>query len=376
MGTISMDGYTSGVQLEYDRMKEVKAFDDTKTGVKGLVDSGAKELPKMFIRPCHELEEELKTPCVKLQVPVINLEGIGNKNGYEEIVKQVLDASEKWGFFQVVNHGISMEVLNNMLQGIRMFHEQNAEVKKKFYTRERGKRVLYSSNYDLYFSRFANWRDTLSVNNTNSGHLDPKELPEICRDVMLEYSNQVLNLSDVLLELISVALGLKPNYLKETECTKGWAAVFHYYPACPAPDLTLGASKHTDPSFLTILLQDQIGGLQVLHQNQWVDVQPIPGALVVNIGDILQIMSNDKIKSVYHRVRANQVGPRVSAAFFFKGLLSSPRLYGPIKELISEDNPAIYREFTLSAFQTHFFSRPLDEPPFEYYKLQNHGDEE
>lgn len=90
----------------------------------------------------------------------------------------------------------------------------------------------------------------------------------------------------------------------------------------------------------------------------------------------MQIMSNDKIKSVYHRVRANQVGPRVSAAFFFEGLLSSPRLYGPIKELISEDNPAIYREFTLSAFQTHLFSRPLDEPPFEYYKLQNHGDEE
>lgn len=180
-----MDGYTGGIQPEYDRMKEVKAFDDTKTGVKGLVDSGAKELPKMFIRPCHELEEELKTPSVKLQVQVINLEGIGNKNGYEEIVKQVLDASEKWGFFQVVNHGISMEVLNNMLQGIRMFHEQDAELKKKFYTRERGKRVLYSSNYDLYFSRFANWRDTLSVNNTNSSHLDPKELPEICRYLVI-----------------------------------------------------------------------------------------------------------------------------------------------------------------------------------------------
>ncbi|KMT16651.1 hypothetical protein BVRB_3g049370 [Beta vulgaris subsp. vulgaris] len=369
MGTISMDGYTSGAQPEYDRMKEVKAFDDTKTGVKGLVDSGTKIVPKMFIRPCHELEEDLKTPCVKLQVPVINLEGIGNKNGYEEIVKQVLDASEKWGFFQVVNHGISMEVLNNMLQGIRMFHEQDDEVKKKLYTRDRTNQVLYQSNFDLYVSRAANWRDTLAVDTTYSGHLDPKELPEICRDVMLEYYNQVLKLSDVLLELLSVALGLKPDYLKEMDCSKGWTAVNHYYPVCPAPDLTLGISKHSDPTFLTLLLQDQIGGLQVLYEDQWVDVQPIPGALVVNIGDILQMMSNDKIKSVYHRVMANQVGPRVSVALFLKGLLSSPKLYGPIKQLLSEDNPAIYQEFTLNPYNTHFYSRPLGEPRFQYYKL-------
>ena len=111
-----------------------------------------------------------------------------------------------------------------------------------------------------------------------------------CRDIMLEYTKHVMKLGNLLFELLSEALGLDPNYLNEMRCNEGLALVGHYYPSCPEPELTLGATKHTDNDFITVLLQDHIGGLQVLHENRWIDVSPVPGALVVNIGDLLQVI--------------------------------------------------------------------------------------
>lgn len=181
MGTMSVD-ITKSFQPAYDRVKELKAFDDTKSGVKGIVDSGAQTVPRIFIRPTDELSEDLNHPSVKRQVPVISFNGIdGTKERYDDIVKQVLCAAETWGFFQVVDHGIPIEVLDKMLHGIRMFHEQDNEVKKEFYGRVLSNPVVFMSNYDLYKSKAANWRDSLVINKSDSGHLDPQGLPEICR---------------------------------------------------------------------------------------------------------------------------------------------------------------------------------------------------
>ncbi|KAL7105438.1 hypothetical protein ACP275_07G044300 [Erythranthe tilingii] len=346
-------------ETKYDRAGELKSFDETKAGVKGLVDSGVETIPRIF-----RLPEEYSTNTTananesNFDIPVIDLEkeGIDRKVAVEKI----RHASEKYGFFQVVNHGIPVGVLEEMLCGVRRFNEMDAEAKKVYYTRDVTRKFVYNSNFDLYSVPAVNWRDTfLSFMAPNPPK--PEELPASCRDIQIEYSRNVMNLGFRLFGLLLEALGLESSRLAEMGCTDGLTFVGHYYPACPQPELTLGATNHTDDTFLTVLLQDQIGGLQVFLDNTWIDIPPVHGALVINIGDLLQLISNDKFKSVEHRVLANREGPRMSVACFFStSLMPSSKIYGPIKELLSEDNPPKYRETTVEEYITYSFTKGLD----------------
>ncbi|OMO95502.1 Oxoglutarate/iron-dependent dioxygenase [Corchorus olitorius] len=273
----------------YDRETQLKAFDDSKAGVKGLVDAGITKVPRIFIRPPDNLRDASDAKKIQSTIAIIDLQGIDHKNPWrrKEIIDRVRHASETWGFFQIVNHGIPVNVLEEMKDGVRSFFEQDAEVKQEFYTRDHAIRFRYGSNFDLYTAPFANWRDTcFCVMAPNPPK--PEELPSILRDIQIEYTNQVTKLGIHLFALLSEALGLKPSHLEGMGCAEGLTTLCHYYPACPESELTLGTTKHSDTGFLTVLLQDQIGGLQVLYQDQWVDVPPVPGALVVNIGDLLQ----------------------------------------------------------------------------------------
>ena len=151
-----------------DRLAQLRAFDDTKAGVKGLVDAGISTIPSIFIHPLSPslcpAPYKPNSSIISTSIPVINLGRILEKdpNTRKDVIEKVRDAAEKWGFFQVVNHGILVEDLEDMLEGTRRFFEQDVEVKKRYYSRDYSRPMLYNSNFDLYTGLAANWRDTVA----------------------------------------------------------------------------------------------------------------------------------------------------------------------------------------------------------------------
>ncbi|CAD6339856.1 unnamed protein product [Miscanthus lutarioriparius] len=272
----------------FDRRRELQAFDDTKAGVKGLVDAGVTAIRAIFRHAPDSLEATSSPPSTDVAagtIPIIDLAAAAPRG---EVAARVKRAAETVGFFQVTNHGVPRELMAGVLAGVRRFNEQPAEVKRRFYTRDTAHKVRFSSNYDLFQSAAANWRDTLFCELAPDPPR-PEELPEAVRYVMLEYGDAATKLALWVLELLSESLGLASDHLREMGCAHSLNVASHYYPPCPEPHLTLGTSRHADATFVTVLLQDGMGGLQVLLDRRgWVDVPPLPGALIVNIGDFLQ----------------------------------------------------------------------------------------
>ncbi|WZZ56396.1 hypothetical protein YC2023_056503 [Brassica napus] len=148
-----------------------------------------------------------------VNIPTIDLKG-GSVHYKDQdlttrrnVVEQIREASEKWGFFRVTNHGISLELQERMLGGIRGFHEQDLQVRKQFYSRDHTRNFLYYTNVDLFTSASATWRDTV-ICYTAPDPPRSQDLPAVFGDVMLEYSKEVMSLGELIFELLSEALGL------------------------------------------------------------------------------------------------------------------------------------------------------------------------
>lgn len=198
----------------YDRKTELKAFDETCAGVKGLVDSGITKIPRIFVGPLDDFFKKSSND-TQHKFPIIDLQA-----NRKDVIERVRNASENWGFFQVINHGIPNSDLEEILQGVRRFYEQDIDSKKQWYTREMSKRMVYNCNFDLYSAPVTNWRDTFSCVMAPNPPT-PQELPPVCSDILIKYSKQVMDLGHSLFELLSEGLGLDSNYLKDIDCAKG-----------------------------------------------------------------------------------------------------------------------------------------------------------
>lgn len=325
-------------------------------GVKGLADLGLNSLPKQYIQP---LEEQIATSTVVNDdsIPVIDLSNFNND------VDMICSAAENWGFFQIVNHGIPLNVLESVKEATYRFFRLPADEKNK-YSKDNSpsNSVRYGTSFTPKAEKALEWKDFLSL-----FYVSDEEVfslwPPACRDEALSFLNE----SDVLITRLMNAL-VKGLNIHEMDRSKKSLLMgskrinLNYYPKCPEPELTVGVGRHSDVSTLTILLQDLVGGLYVKKlqsgDDEWVHVPPIPGAIVINVGDALQIMSNGKYKSVEHRVIANGSSNRISVPIFV-----NPRpadFFGPLPEVLATGEKPVYKQVLYSDYVKHFFRKAHD----------------
>ncbi|OVA03756.1 Oxoglutarate/iron-dependent dioxygenase [Macleaya cordata] len=277
------------------------------------------------------------------EIPTIDLSDPDQDN----LVRMIANASQEWGFFQVVNHGIPIEVIKKLQSVGKEFFELPLE-EKEAYAKPPDSQSLegYGTRLQKEIEGKKAWVDHLFHNVWPPSRINyqfwPKNPPSY-REANEEYAKCLKGVVDKLLMLLSLGLGLEGHVIKEAVGGDEleYLLKINYYPPCPRPDLALGVPPHTDMSTITVLVPNDVPGLQVFKDDLWFDAKYIPNALVIHIGDQTQILSNGKFKSVLHRSTVNKETARMSWPVF----CSPPpeMVVGPLPQLVNEENPAKYK---------------------------------
>ncbi|XP_060190223.1 hyoscyamine 6-dioxygenase-like [Lycium barbarum] len=312
-------------------------------------------VPSSHCIPLHERPVD-PVPIVK-DIPIIDL---GKAKGEERavVVQQLLKACQEYGFFQVINHGVPEDLMDEAMKVYKEFFSLPVEEKAN-YAKEaanntaRGAATLYSSSakhYDSEEHRY--WRDVLehSCNLDGEDKITWPDNPPRYREVIGTYSDEARKLSKIILALVSEGLGLDAGYFDKE---LGQRMLVNHYPACPNPSLTLGVGGHCDPNLITII-QQQVYGLQILKDEKWIGVEPQPHAFVVNSGLPLTVISNGKLASVAHRVVTNTTQARTSIGTF----ICPEDVVEPAKSLVGPANPPLFKSFKWGVeFMPHYLSK-------------------
>ncbi len=266
-------------------------------------------------------------------------------------------ACRNWGFFQIVNHGLDDAICGALLSQARAFFAQPLDVKRRV-RRTAGNPWGFFDEELTKNTR--DWKEVFDYGPANRAGEAPQwpEHPAGLRTSLVAYCEACQSLAFRLLGAVSVNLGVPQDFLHHAFLPRNSSfARINYYPMCPDPEQPaglsqpqsghLGVNQHTDAGALTILLQDDQPGLEVLREGTWTLVPAIEGALVINIGDIVQVWSNDRYRAALHRVRANSARERFSVPYFF-----NPRYdidYAPLT--MTDAEPARYRPINWGEFR-------------------------
>ncbi|KAJ8751828.1 hypothetical protein K2173_026022 [Erythroxylum novogranatense] len=250
-----------------------------------------------------------------LMIPSINLTN-------PEAQKLITHACETWGVFQVTDHGVPLNLLDEVEFQARRLFSLPARQKLKA-LRSSGGATGYGIARLSEFFNTCMWHEGFTIIGSRIDHvreLWPHDYRRFC-GVMEDYQTKMKELATKLIGLIIKNMGISAEEVKGVLYNIGSpssALQLNSYPFCPDRDRAMGLAPHTDTSLLTILHQSSACGLQTLKEGVgWVLVRPTRGALVVNIGDFLHIISNARFPSVLHRVIMKKPRHWLSVAYFY-----------------------------------------------------------
>ncbi|KAL6515569.1 Iron ascorbate-dependent oxidoreductase [Orobanche hederae] len=314
--------------------------------VQEIASSCTEELPPEFIRPENEQPRFTTFRGRQPDVPVVDF-GVPEE---KDLVQPVFDASSRWGLFQIVNHGIPDEVIENLQRVGRLFFELPQEEKEVYAKDPTSKSVEgYGTKLNTKGAcskEIKGWVDHLFNKIWPPSAVDrrfwPRNPPDY-RAAVEEYAKHLHEVVNKLLRCLSLGLGLAADELKAA--VGGTDMVYNmkinYYPPCPQPELALGVPAHSDLCAITILVPNEVQGLQMHRDGHWYDVGYIPNALIVHIGDQIEILSNGRCKAVVHRSTVNKERTRMSWPVFIE---PPPDLeIGPYPNLVNDESPSKYK---------------------------------
>ncbi|KAI3894458.1 hypothetical protein MKW92_046230 [Papaver armeniacum] len=292
----------------------------------------------MFPRNPEELEE------AEQQIPIIdyNLLTSGSPEQRSLIIENLRSACLEWGFFMVINHGVPQSLINEMMNLCLGFFDLSPDEKSDYVGKHVLNPIRCGTSFNTSVEKINFWRDYLKILVHPEFHAPLK--PHAFRDISYEYCKRSREVARELLKAISESLGLEEDYIEKALETKSGLQILivNLYPPCPQPELAMGMPPHSDHGLLTLLAQNETGGLQIKHKGKWIAANPLPNSFMVNIGDHMEILSNGKYKSILHRVAVNTKATRVTVVTANGPSLDAVVTAAP--DLVDcEDYPPLYR---------------------------------